>query len=165
MKTGFVVGKFVPFHKGHEFLIRTALEQCDTVVVLSYTSDNHGFGAIARKTAIIKTFASEIASNKLKVFAGDFEDDLDIRSHFMPSDDAIDFIHRSFCAEFLLTIKYTPTHVFTSESYGDCFAAFLSGKFNQNITHVCVDLERKTFPVSATMIRTGQVDPKDWSLM
>lgn len=165
MRTGFVVGKFIPFHKGHEFLIRTALEQCDQVVVMSYTSDNHGFGAVARKTAIIKTFASEIASNKLKVFAGDLEDDLDIRTLFIPADDAVDFIHRRFCADFLMSIQFIPTHVFTSESYGDGFAAFLSGKFNSNIKHVCVDLERKTYPISATMIRTGQVDPKEWSLM
>ena len=26
-KIGFTIGKFAPFHKGHEYLIKTALEQ------------------------------------------------------------------------------------------------------------------------------------------
>nr|WP_218280832.1 adenylyltransferase/cytidyltransferase family protein [Verrucomicrobium spinosum] len=34
---GLVVGKFCPLHKGHEAVIRRALEECENVVVLSYT--------------------------------------------------------------------------------------------------------------------------------
>ena len=29
MKTGFTIGKFAPFHKGHEFLIESALKEVD----------------------------------------------------------------------------------------------------------------------------------------
>jgi NadR type nicotinamide-nucleotide adenylyltransferase len=44
-------------------------------------------------------------------------------------------------------LGFTPDVVFTSEKYGDEFSALLGSR------HVCVDLERTKFPVSATKIR------------
>jgi len=39
-KTGFYGGKFLPFHKGHNYCIRTAAEQCEKVyVILFYGGD------------------------------------------------------------------------------------------------------------------------------
>ncbi len=35
-KTGLVIGKFAPFHKGHRFLLEKALEKCDHLIVLVY---------------------------------------------------------------------------------------------------------------------------------
>jgi len=35
-KTGLVIGKFAPLHKGHQFLIGRALEKCDRLIVLVY---------------------------------------------------------------------------------------------------------------------------------
>jgi HTH-type transcriptional regulator, transcriptional repressor of NAD biosynthesis genes len=37
-KTGLVVGKFAPFHLGHQYVIDTALEKMDAVVVLVYSN-------------------------------------------------------------------------------------------------------------------------------
>src|SRR4051812_15365250 len=34
MKQGLVVGKFYPFHKGHAYLIETALKHCDHLTIL-----------------------------------------------------------------------------------------------------------------------------------
>jgi HTH-type transcriptional repressor of NAD biosynthesis genes len=40
-KTGFYGGKFFPFHKGHDYCIRTAAEQCEKVyVILFYGGDD-----------------------------------------------------------------------------------------------------------------------------
>ncbi len=33
-KAGLVIGRFQPFHKGHKFLVDSALDSCDTVVVV-----------------------------------------------------------------------------------------------------------------------------------
>jgi phosphopantetheine adenylyltransferase len=33
---GLTLGKFAPFHKGHQFLIETALSQMDEVIVIIY---------------------------------------------------------------------------------------------------------------------------------
>ena len=35
--SGLVVGKFAPLHSGHEALINAALEQCETVFIISYS--------------------------------------------------------------------------------------------------------------------------------
>ena len=38
-KIGFTIGKFAPFHKGHQFLIETALKEMDKVIVVVYDTD------------------------------------------------------------------------------------------------------------------------------
>ena len=35
-KIGFTIGKFAPFHKGHEYLIETALKDVDDFYVVIY---------------------------------------------------------------------------------------------------------------------------------
>ncbi|MDZ7902667.1 MAG: adenylyltransferase/cytidyltransferase family protein, partial [Rheinheimera sp.] len=39
MKRGLTLGKFAPFHRGHQLLIETALAETDEVVVLIYATD------------------------------------------------------------------------------------------------------------------------------
>jgi NadR type nicotinamide-nucleotide adenylyltransferase len=39
MKTGLILGKFAPFHLGHQFLIDTALNEVDKLYVLVYETD------------------------------------------------------------------------------------------------------------------------------
>ena len=38
-KVGLTIGKFAPFHKGHEYLIRTALKEVDVLYVLIYETN------------------------------------------------------------------------------------------------------------------------------
>lgn len=170
MKThqGFVVGKFVPFHKGHRFLIDTALAECDRVFVLSYTDNNHGFNCVERKKSIMQNFLTEVASGRLVIVSLDPNKttyDTDDILEDIPNDDASEYEHRLFCATILKKRNFFPDRVFTSETYGDGLAGFLSGFFNKIVTHSCVDLDRVNFPVSATKIRNGQLDAKEWSLM
>lgn len=50
-------------------------------------------------------------------------------------------------AEYCRTLLgYAPDAVFTSERYGDAFARYLKAE------HVCVDIERRVYPCSASMI-------------
>jgi len=35
-KCGVVVGKFAPLHRGHELVIRRALDECPEIVIVSY---------------------------------------------------------------------------------------------------------------------------------
>ena len=39
MKVGFTIGKFAPFHKGHEYLLDTALKEMDKMYVLINNTD------------------------------------------------------------------------------------------------------------------------------
>ena len=38
-KTGLTLGKFAPLHKGHQYLIETALAEMDEVVVMIYATE------------------------------------------------------------------------------------------------------------------------------
>jgi NadR type nicotinamide-nucleotide adenylyltransferase len=38
VKTGFTLGKYAPFHKGHEYVIATALKEVDHVIVIIYNA-------------------------------------------------------------------------------------------------------------------------------
>ena len=53
MKTGFTIGKFAPFHKGHEYLIGTALNEVDELYVIVYDTPKLGFD-IDEKTKWVK---------------------------------------------------------------------------------------------------------------
>lgn len=35
---GLIVGKFAPLHKGHQLLLETALDECESVTVLVYSN-------------------------------------------------------------------------------------------------------------------------------
>ena len=146
--TGLVVGKFCPLHKGHELLIKTALLQCEKVIILSYTSQHFdGCSATNREKWLTTLFPTA----RVKVF----------EPEFCPDDLAPPDVHRKFCAWYLLNaLETTVQAVFTSEDYGDGFAEELSYYFstellNTSITvdHVLVDIERKIFPTSGTEVR------------
>ena len=38
-KVGFTIGKFAPLHKGHQFLIETALKEMDKFIVVIYETN------------------------------------------------------------------------------------------------------------------------------
>jgi NadR type nicotinamide-nucleotide adenylyltransferase len=151
--TGLVVGKFCPLHLGHEKVIRTALSNCEKVIILSYTSKNFtGCEPERRKEWLTKTFptATVVVLNPREV----------------PDDDMPDDMHRLFCANYLLNkMNTTVQAVFTSEDYGDGFAAYLSKFFSLElrtdikVDHILVDKERAQFPISGTVLR-NKIDPK-----
>lgn len=149
--TGLVVGKFCPLHKGHEKVIEQALDQCEKVIVLSYTSLGlPGYDATTRKRWLENM---DISCNRLEVHVLD-----DI---CWLSDSDSDHAHRMFCADYLLdTLETTVQAVFTSESYGDGFAEVLTDHFSTNlktackVDHVMVDLGREEYPVSGTILRS-----------
>jgi len=47
--------------------------------------------------------------------------------------------------------------VFSSEKYGDGFAAHLTAVFNRHVTHEIVDLQRTTVPISGTQLRNDRL--------
>lgn len=149
--TGLVVGKFCPLHKGHEFLIKTSLEQCEKVIVLSYTSK------------VFKGCDAASREEWLKRIDCD-QDRLDIHvidDFVYIDDDAPEDQHRQLCAEYLLNVLETSVQaVFSSESYGDGFAAHLSKYFTDTfpkqpltVDHIMVDWPRSNFPISGTRLR------------
>tara|TARA_R110001592_G_scaffold363175_1_gene680979 strand:+ start:19337 stop:20398 length:1062 start_codon:yes stop_codon:yes gene_type:complete len=157
-KRGLVVGKFSPLHKGHEYLIQNAFNQCEEVVVISYSRPEFpSCSAKVREQWIKSAFPS---ASVLCIDAATVESwracsawDLS-----MPNNSEADHMHRHFTYKILSSkIGLDVDVVFTSEDYGYGFAQFLSDSaagFGSPVEHVCVDLNRQTYPVSGSLMRS-----------
>lgn len=131
MTTGLVIGKFLPPHRGHKYLIDTACAAVDAVDVIVCQRNDDPIPADLRAS-----WLREIHS--------------DVRVHLTVDDIPDVDPHRTSEAWARRTeavLGYRPDIVFTSEEYGERFASYLGAK------HVSVDPTRATHPVSGTLVR------------
>ena len=132
---GFTIGKFAPLHKGHQFLIETALKEMDE------------FYAVIYETDIIKINVQERARWLKQLYPN-----LHIIYAFnSPKQYGLDNESVKIQMEYLSNlIKEIPvTHFYSSELYGEKVAEYL------NIENRIVDLERKNIPINAETIRNN----------
>lgn len=126
-RRGLVIGKFYPPHRGHEFLIRTALEQSHHVDVIVCGKPDEQPSGDLRQSWLQELFPS--AAVRL------IDDQYD-------SDDS-----QLWARLTIEWLGYAPDAVFTSEDYGDRYAFFLQCR------HVKVDQQRVHVPCCGTNIR------------
>ena len=162
-RRGLVVGKFCPLHRGHELVIGTALAQCDEVLLISYTRPAfERCDADARERWLAERFPQArrlvLDDERFAALAA---------SHggpgpaTLPHNDDADAVHRDFVGWLCDRVfDCSVEAVFTSEDYGDGFAAALTVYFRRHrdarhsdVRHVCVDRTRQAIPVSGTAIR------------
>ena len=138
MYKGFVFGKFLPFHKGHEAMIRFALDQCDFLSVLICCSDKEKIPAALRKSWMEETFPNE---PKIRFQILNYKED-ELPNTSVSSESVSEIWSQKFMELF-------PDYqaVITSELYGDYIASFMK------IDHIPFDPPRVHYPVSATQIR------------
>lgn len=150
-RRGLVVGKFCPLHRGHMLVIDAALAACDEVAVISYTNPEFdGCGPALREEWIRELYPQV---RVLVLEGGDIA---------LPANDAPEAVHRDFVGWLCDTVlQMQADAVFTSEDYGDGFAAALTTWFaargragGDPVVHVCVDKARGIVPVSGTAIRS-----------
>ncbi|HUG12762.1 MAG TPA: AAA family ATPase, partial [Opitutaceae bacterium] len=163
------MAKFAPLHKGHEFLLRRALEECDELFAISYSKPElEGCPALKREGWMSGLFPTvhhlALTDARLRELAKPGEVPLEL-----PHNDGEVTAHRRFCGLVCLrTFGVTVDAVFTSEDYGDGFAEELSRCFREhhascpNVVHVCVDRERRSVPISASRIRQDVHAHRDW---
>jgi len=156
---GLVVGKFSPLHKGHEYLIKTAQEQCDEIVIISYSRPE--FPGCHKTNRYRWLSESAPQATSLVIDAPTIEHWIN-KGHWhlpMPLNSATDTIHREFTLQLIQEkLKTCVDAVFTSEEYGEGFAQYLTkhGILNNTpVEHVNVDQNRATYPVSGSSIREG----------
>jgi NadR type nicotinamide-nucleotide adenylyltransferase len=135
-RTGLVIGKFYPPHRGHHFLIATASAQCERLIVLVPWSVDQVLAADCR-VACLREMHPEAEVRAI--------DDA------VPSDDSV-----GWAAYTLRVLGFAPDAVFTSEDYGEAYARALGSR------HVSVDRARTTVPCSGTMIRADPVGHLEW---
>jgi HTH-type transcriptional regulator, transcriptional repressor of NAD biosynthesis genes len=162
-RTGLVVGKLSPLHRGHEHLLTTALDQSERVLCISYSRPElRGCSAEARRRWLAELFP---AISHLALDEGELTRLRRAQPSLprLPDNDAPELEHRVFVAELCLRVFGTVVDaVFTSERYGDGFAAELerqfraAGNFDARVEHVLVDLHRAAVPISASAIRANR---------
>jgi len=133
MKIGFTIGKFAPFHKGHEFLINSALQEMDEFYVIIYDTPELNIDIKTKELWIKSKFP------KVKI----------LYAFNSPKQYGLDEKSVKIQLEYLSEIiKDIPVKYFySSEQYGECVANYL------DIENVLVDKNRINYPISASMIR------------
>lgn len=141
-KKGFVLGKFLPPHKGHQFLVDSALRQVDELTILVCTIQKEPISGVLRYQwmkelypfANVKHVTDEVPS-----YPHEHPDFWNIWTQLLKREIDID------------------TEVFfSSEDYGYEVATRL------NIEHVLIDKARNSVPISATIIRNNPFESWDY---
>lgn len=162
-RNGLIVGKFSPLHKGHEFLIETALAECETLYIFSYYTPEFAGCEAYRREHWLKTLFPTA-----KIFAID-NDYVQKRFNIsLPEFGASDLEERRFVGFLWLNLVNQPLDaVFTSENYGEGYAAEMSVYFANYtnfppVAHVLVDLERIRITISGTGLRGNIHELKEY---
>ena len=132
-KIGLTIGKFAPFHKGHEYLVNTAISEVDELYIMVYETDVTDM-SIEKRADLIKEIYPKVniiyARNAPKQYGMD-EESVKLQT---------DYIKEK-------TKGLEVTHFYSSEEYGEHVAVALK----------CIDRRvdnlREAVPISAGKIR------------
>ena len=131
---GLVIGKFMPLHAGHQYLIATARQQVDTLTIVLFSKPHEPISGYLREDWLIETYPD------LPIFQHDLDGPVDFTSETA----------WQFWVDAIRSMLRAPVDlVFTSEPYGDELARRLGAR------HISVDPSRQRFPISATAIRAA----------
>lgn len=138
MIRAFVFGKFLPFHKGHEALIKFALTKCNFLTVLVCCSNKETIPAQVRESWIKNCFTT-ISNIEVRSYQY-------LESELPNTSVSSEGVSRIWSER--LKVLFPNHHlVITSEKYGDYVASFME------IEHISFDMSKNLIPVSATKIR------------
>lgn len=141
-KVGFTIGKFAPLHKGHQYLIETALKEMDKVIVVVYDTD-----------------LIDISTEKRANWIKELYPNVEIKfAHNPPSQYGLDEESVNIQMKYLVDVlgEEKPTHFYSSEKYGASVAKYM------NLVDRRVDNERKEVPISASIVREDFEKNKKW---
>jgi HTH-type transcriptional repressor of NAD biosynthesis genes len=147
MKKGFVFGKFMPFHKGHEAMISFAASCCDQLTVLVCVSNKEKMPAKLRKQWIVDSFA---ANPNIDVQLLQYDEE-----KLSSSSESSRSISAVWANEFKALLPDVQLLV-SSEPYGEFVSEYMG------IEHLFFDLNRTKYPVSGTKIRKNPLANWDY---
>lgn len=126
---GLVCGKFYPLHKGHDYLIRTALKHCDRLTIMIVRQAGQKPPGKVRERWLKHAYPEALV-----ILVDDIYKDGD---------------HRAWAEFTVRTLGFVPDVVFSSERYGEPWSKAMGSR------HMLVDPARKNVPVSARDIRNN----------
>ena len=137
MTRGLVIGKFLPPHRGHKFLIETALAQVDHLDILICARTAQPISGEVRRTWLME---------------------LHPNAHIRVIDDPGEDDNSRFWAAYTVQLLgYAPDIVFSSEDYGEAYARHMG------CGHVMVDRARVHVPTSGSAIRRSPL--QNWEFL
>jgi len=155
---GFYGGKFLPMHKGHLYCIDVAARMCNRVIVILFTGGDDEEKVLSESNDKELQLAERIkqVDRVCSMYKNVEFHVIDTHECRLPDGS------EDWDAETPLVRRYVPKmdYVFSSEPvYGEYFSrAYPEAK------HIIVDAERKTYPISSTMIRAMKTmeDKSKW---
>ncbi len=140
-RRGLIIGKFMPLHAGHQYLIATARRQVDTLTIILFSKSHEPISGPLREAWLSETYP-------------------DLSLVHIDRDGPVDFASETawqFWVDAIHAAVPSPIDVvFTSEPYGDELARRLGAR------HIAVDPERQRLPISATAIRAAPLAHWDY---
>lgn len=150
-KNGLILGKFMPFSKGHQYLIESALAKCDKLTVLVCTLTSEPISGELRYQWVKDTFPTVNVVHVTKNIPLRLND---LTPKF--TYDGHDYCDEYFWSVWIDIIKDACQDIdviFTSEQYGfELVQRFYLGT-GFMINHELVDIARERFPISGSDIR------------
>ncbi len=154
-RLGLIVGKFVPLHFGHEWLVSQAECLCDELLILSYTNPEfHGCEVPLRRIWLAQRFPKHKAHVIDNAWLKRACMRRGVEPRELPLNHVDDTTHQLFLAWLLRDVLcVAPDTIFCSEAYGPSCANVLTHELGHPVSAIVVDQERLHIPVSATVIR------------
>lgn len=137
-KIGLTIGKYAPFHKGHEYLINKALKEVDLLYIFIYETNVIDID-IDIRTEWIKEILKDKNIKIIKIYNTPSQYGMDETSIKIQLDCIIENLRKIGNPKI--------THFYSSEEYGKYVAEAL------NAENIIVDKKRMNIPVNATDIR------------
>lgn len=141
-KVGLTLGKFAPFHKGHQLLIETAINEVDELIVLIYDDPVINIP--------LKTRANWIREIYPQIMV--------IEGENSPNDTGYTPEIMKIQEDYVLSVlgDRNVSHFYSSEPYGEHMSIALNAINRQ------VDVSRNIIPISATKIRNDSFKNKNF---
>lgn len=155
MIKGLVVGKFMPFHRGHQLLIESALAEVDELTVVVYDSSSYDIDPrmdVLTRCRWISTLYPQIHNivPRPDVLSGELTD----QEKSSPE----------YSLEYARDLKFLFPFdvVFSSEEYGEPWAEAIARVQGRACRNIVVDPERSMLPISGTQIRYNLYEHRGW---
>lgn len=142
-KIGLTLGKFAPFHRGHQLIVETALRECDALKLLIYDSPEVTEVPLPVRAAWIRKLYPTV--EVIEAWGGPSE---------KGNTPEIEKAHEDYIIHELKVGHIT--HFYSSEDYGGHMSRAL------NAENRIVDSERKNVPTSARHIRVDPFEHREW---
>lgn len=136
MRIGLIIGKFMPLTEGHIGLIDFGIQNCDKLIVAVCSIKSEPIAGELRFDWVKKHFYN---NSKVQVEHITRED--------LPNSSVSSRYISKIWADYLKELFPEVNIIFASEKYGEYVAEYM------NAQCMLFDVERKTIPISATMVR------------